>query len=291
MILCTKCEKPLLGDTSDKLICNNCGHEITIIDGSVMFHPEEDNLHSGMESFLHNDLYEYENKHFWARQRIRFISQIFDAYTGRDKKIIEIGAGTGGITRHLLEKGYEDISVGEVHLSGLEYAKSYGIKSRYQFDLMKTPFQEHFDVVGMFDVLEHIDDDDLAIKNVYKMLKPDGKAIITVPAHKWLWSKQDAIAYHRRRYEVEQLKGMFDRNGFKILEARAFFISILPLLYLRTFVDRDNRVLKESDFKERFKVNPVINFILGQILSIENKLLANASLRWGGSILLVAERL
>ena len=291
MVLCPKCDMPFSGETSSKLICNNCGHEIAIIDGSVMFHPEQDKLHSGMESFLHDDLYKYENKHFWARQRINNIGHVFNKYVSRAKKVIEIGAGTGGITRYLLENGYRDLSVGEVHLSGLEYAKSYGIKNRYQFDLTKTPFMEHFDAVGMFDVLEHIDDDELAVKNIYKMLKPGGKAIVTVPAHKWLWSKQDAVAYHRKRYEVDQLKDMFERNSFKILEARAFFISILPLLYLRTFLDRDNGTLRESDFKDRFKVNSFINFILGAILSIENKLLVNASLRWGGSILLVAEKI
>lgn len=90
----------------------------------------------------------------------------------------------------------------------------------------------------MFDVLEHIDEDALAVKNIYKMLKPGGKVIVTVPVHKWLWSKQDAIAYHRRRYEVDQLKGLFKQNGFKIVKATAFFVSILPLLYLRTFVSR-----------------------------------------------------
>lgn len=291
MIRCIQCLDGIFSEGDNKLTCANCGFEIPMQDGLVIFHPDDSVVHNGMEPCILDDVVPFEDKHFWMKARRDFIKTVFNKHVNYVDKIIEIGAGTGSITRSLLEDGYNDISVGEVHLSGLEYAKSYGIKSRYQFDLMKTPFHEHFDTVGMFDVLEHIDDDELAVKNIYKMLKPGGKAIVTVPAHKWLWSKQDAIAYHRRRYEVEQLKGMFDRNGFKILEARAFFISILPLLYLRTFVDRDNRVLIESDFKERFRVNPVINFILGQILSIENRLMANASLRWGGSVLLVAERL
>ncbi len=291
MIRCIKCFDGVFSEGANKLTCAKCSFEIQIQDGLAIFHPDDSTTHGGMESCILDDVVSFEDKHFWMKARRDFIKSIFNKHVNYADKIIEIGAGTGSITRCLLESGYNDISVGEVHLSGLEYAKSYGIKQRYQFDLMKTPFHEHFDAVGMFDVLEHIDDDELAVKNIYKMLKPGGKAIVTVPAHKWLWSKQDAVAYHRRRYEVDQLKDMFERNSFKILEARTFFISILPLLYLRSFVDRDNGVLKDNDFKERFKVNPVINFILGQILSIENRLLKNVSLRQGGSILVVAERL
>ena len=99
----------------------------------------------------------------------------------------------------------------------------------------------------MFDVLEHIDNDSEAIRNVHKMLKPGGKAIITVPAHMWLWNKQDRIASHRKRYELDQLRRLFESSGFKVLKATAFFISLLPLLYLRTIFDKDDGVIKEND--------------------------------------------
>lgn len=289
MIKCTKCSEGIFAEGIN-LTCGKCGNEVPVKDGLLIFHPEDSAVHDGMESCILDDLVSYEDRHFWMKARRDLVSSVFGKYVDRSSEIIEIGAGTGSITRRLKQDGYNNISVGEVHLSGLEYARSYGIKKRYQFDLMKTPFHEHFDVVGMFDVLEHIDDDDLAVKNIYKMLRPGGKVIITVPAHKWLWSKQDAIAYHRRRYEVKQLKVLFEKSSFKIIRATAFFLSILPLLYLRTFIERDNGVLKEKDFKERFRVNPIINFTLGQILSIENRLLSNASLKWGGSILLLAEK-
>ena len=223
-MFCQKCSGGIfLNQIKDRLVCDRCGFEILIQDGFVIFHPEDSNMHSGMESAILDDLAFYEEKHFWMKTRRFFIRRTFDKYINNTDKIIEIGAGTGNISRCLMENGYKDISVGEVHLNGLEYAKCYGIKNRYQFDLMKTPFLEHFDTVGMFDVLEHIDNDDLAVKNIYKMLKHGGKAIVTVPAHKWLWSKQDTIAYHRQRYEVNQLKRLFEANGFKILKASAFF--------------------------------------------------------------------
>jgi len=93
-------------------------------------------------------------------------------YKPKKDKIIEIGAGTGSIARMLNDKGY-DLSIGEIHPNGIEYALKNNDKnlSIYQFNIMNNPFKNHFDVVGLFDVLEHIEDDQLAIKNISKMLR------------------------------------------------------------------------------------------------------------------------
>ena len=86
-----------------------------------------------------------------------------------------------------------------MHLSGLKYAKEYGIKECYQFNLLDTPFEDEFNAVCMFDVLEHIKEDALALKNVNKSLTHKGKLVLTVPSHMWLWNRDDAIAGHKTR--------------------------------------------------------------------------------------------
>lgn len=291
MILCPLCNNPINGSDAKSLSCSDCKLKMPIVEGLISFHSDKSGKHEGMDSKILDDLVSHEDNHFWMNARKDLIKSVFDRYVSSNEKIIEIGAGTGNVTRHLIEKGYKNFSVGEVHLSGLEYAKSYGVKERYQFDLTMAPFKEHFDVVCMFDVLEHIDAEVEAIRNIHKMLKVKGRVIVTVPAHNWLWNKQDSIASHRRRYERDQLKKLFETNGFKVLKATAFFVSILPLLYLRTIFDKDDGVVKENDLKDRFKINPIINNILKLVLNMENRLLAHSSLRWGGSILLVAEKL
>ena len=105
--------------------------------------------------------------------RKNFILQNFKKYIDRNSKIIEIGAGTGNVSRNLQQNGYENISVGEMHLNGLKYAKSYGMKDCYQFDLLDTPFENEFDVVCMFDILEHIPNDNEALKKYYSDYKDD----------------------------------------------------------------------------------------------------------------------
>jgi SAM-dependent methyltransferase len=185
-----------------------------------------------------------------------------------------------------------NMSVGEIHLKGLQYATQYGIKNRYQFDLLNTPFSNEFDAVCIFDVLEHIQDDDLALKNIHKSLNKNGKIAITVPAHMWLWNRDDAIVGHKRRYTKKQLITKLENNGFEILSARYFFMSIVPLLFIRTIVKKDN---KSKILKSEYNNDRSMNFILSTSLllvskleNIFNFLLPNL---FGGSLLLIAKRL
>ena len=121
------------------------------------------------------------------------------------EKLIEIGAGTGNVSRYFVSNGYKRISVGEMHLRGLRLAKGYGIKECYQFNLLDTPFEDEFNACFMFDVLEHIKGDDFALQNVNKSLHKSGKIVLTVPSHMWLWNRSDAIAGHKRRYTKKEL--------------------------------------------------------------------------------------
>lgn len=292
MILCTKCQEGIFSDDNrEKLICDKCGFEIVINDNMIILHPEIQSGHDGMAECIYDDVISAEDTHFWMKVRRNFIKSVFDKYVSHIDSVIEIGAGTGSVANYLINNGHKNIVAGDVNLKGLLYAKKHEMKELYQFDLTRSPFYEHFDVVCMFDVLEHIDDEDLALKDVHKMLRKGGKVIITVPAHMWLWNKQDAIASHRRRYEVDQLEALFTSNHFKILKISSFFVSILPLLYLRTFIDGDDGNICDDNFKNRFNINPIINIVLEKILNIEVRLLSNYSLKYGGSIILVAEKI
>jgi SAM-dependent methyltransferase len=294
MILCTKCQEAEFveekGETGNKLVCKKCNFEIPVNDNLIVFHPGDSDTHSGIDPCLYDGVIGIEEKHFWMVARNKLLLLVFEKYVNREDSIVEIGAGTANVARYLKENGYNNISIGDVHLKALEYGGKYGVKHRYQFDIIKAPFSKHFDVVGMFDVLEHTDDDLAIAKSVYRMLKKGGKVILTVPAHMWLWSREDAIPGHRRRYEVNQLKDLFEKSGFRVLKVSAFFVSILPLLYLRRLIDEDNGIVREEDLKDRFRVNPVINFVLGKILILEVKLFSNISFKYGGSILLVGEK-
>ncbi|MFH0800852.1 MAG: class I SAM-dependent methyltransferase [bacterium] len=289
MIICPDC-KIELTPQSNKLKCPNCDYSAEIMEGIYFFHPNASDFQDYRSEDLHL-LHEAEDKYFWFKTRNSFISSLFEKYVAKSEKIIEVGAGTGNISGMLLRRGY-DVSAGEIHKTGLLYAKSYGIREAYQFDVLKSPFIEHFDVVGMFDVLEHIADDALALKNVHQMLKKGGKVILTVPAHEWLWSRNDRVASHKKRYEVKSIKKLFQESGFEALCIKSFFVSILPLLYLRCLLNRDDgSPPREEEYKrEYFKISPVFNFMLENILNFENMILKHFSPGAGGSLAVVGKK-
>ncbi len=238
-----------------------------------------------------DNLYALEEKHFWFTIRKEYIFQIIKQFIPMSEKIIEIGAGTGNVSRYLQSNGYKNISVREMHLSGLKYAKSYGIKKCYQFNLLDTPFDDEFDAVCMFDVLEHIKEDDFALQNVNKSLNRKGKIVLTVPSHMWLWSRDDAVAGHKTRYTKKELINKLEDNGFEIIKARYFFISIIPLLFLRTILKRDDKSeVKEIEFSNNISMNSLLSDVLLFILRVENKINYLLPNMFGGSLLIIAKK-
>lgn len=291
MIACAQCKKGrIVEEGNNRYFCEACGYKILVENRIVFFHPEEKDSNVGIEACILDDTVKSEKKHFWMSARRYYLKAVFDEFVKREDNILEIGAGTGFVAKYLIDHGYKNITIGDIHKRGLELSADYGYQHKYQFNLMKNVFYEHFDIVYLFDVLEHIDDDDLAVKNINKMLKAGGKAIVTVPAHQWLWSKQDAIASHRRRYEVDTLQGLFIKNGFKILKSSAFFISLVPFMYIRTIINRDNGRIKPEEYQDRFEINFFLNNILKAILYLEIWLLKKYPLKYGGSCILVAEK-
>ena len=282
MLICHKCSNNIMRE-EEKYICSSCKEEYPIIQNVPYFNKDINSQEYNFNEYTIeiDKIADAELDHFWFESRRNLILQVFNKYISKKDKIIEIGAGTGSVARMLNENGY-DLSIGEIHEHGIKYALENNQANLpiYQFDIMKNPFKNHFDVVGLFDVLEHIKDDELAIKYIYTMLRDNGKIIITVPAHMWLWCEDDEVSNHYKRYELDSLKELLKQEGFSIKYATNFFISIIPLLYLRT----------KSSSSAKIKINPIINIILSTISNIENKFLNLISSKIGGSIIIVAEK-
>ena len=261
------------------------------VDGIKVFHGNIDKEHEDYNAKGLDNLYAQEEKHFWFIARKEYILQNLQNYISKEDKIIEIGAGTGNVSRFLQKNGYKNISVGEMHINGLRYAKNYGINECYQFNLLNTPFEDEFDAVCMFDVLEHIGDADLALYNVRKSLKKEGFIVLTVPSHMWLWNRDDAVAGHKIRYTKKGLINELENNGFEIITARYFFINILPLLYLRKVFNRDDKSdIKKEEYSNDISMNPVLSKLLLFVSRIENKINKVLPNWFGGSLFVIARK-
>jgi 2-polyprenyl-3-methyl-5-hydroxy-6-metoxy-1,4-benzoquinol methylase len=155
----------------------------TINDDILIFNPEIDTEHIDYNVSGLDVLCEMEKKHFWNQARLKFVQNYFNKFIKKDSKILEVGCGIGHIASNLEKQGYKNIHVSDIHVKGLKYAKSTNnLNKLYQFDLHKPPFEDEFDVICFFDVLEHLANDDLILRNIHKMLKPGGKIILAVLA-------------------------------------------------------------------------------------------------------------
>jgi len=147
--------------------------------------------------------------------------------------------------------------------------------------------EARFDVIGAFDVLEHISDDEKVLENIARALKPSGVVLITVPQHRWLWSSVDEYACHVRRYTRSELIGKLEGAGLKVRMVTSFVCFLLPLMWL----SRIKAKSKNYDPMSEFCIPKFLNVILESVMSFERKFLEwGLRLPFGGSLLVVGVR-
>jgi SAM-dependent methyltransferase len=177
----------------------------------------------------------------------------------------------------------------EIFGDGLVFARARlpGV-DLYQMDARQIPFEREFDVVGAFDLLEHIVEDDAVLRQMFRATRPGGGILVTVPQHQFLWSAVDEHSMHQRRYTRSELRSKVERAGFCI-QRMASFISLLlpPMIYsrMRSNSSRDFQLWKE------FEISRPLNALFGGILAAERAMIERGiSFPAGGSLLLIAKR-
>ena len=235
-------------------------------------------------------LFELESQSFWFRGRSDLIEWALRTFLPETRTFMEVGCGTGYVLSRLEKKfpGVE-FSGSELFLEGLQFARQRLPSSvaLYQLDATDMPFLETFDAMGAFDVIEHIPDDDLVLKNLYCALRPGGGLLLTVPQHKWLWSDTDVAACHVRRYEKASLLNSVQSAGFVIEKVTSFVFFLLPAMLLARLRRRDGTAEVEAELN----LPGPINGLGYLVLSAENALIrAGLTLPAGGSLLVVARK-
>jgi SAM-dependent methyltransferase len=220
---------------------------------------------------------------------------LFQRYVPHEARVLDIGAGTGATAAALQHDGYSEIAVADLHVQGLRYAAAQGLAPLFQVDLTKPVFHDEFDVVSMFDVLEHFAEPVVVLRNVADTLKPRGLLLLTVPAYAMLWSAHDVAAGHHRRYRRSTLRSDLTEGGFAVVECRYFFAHILPLLVLRRLLypaDRDPRSGSErlEDDRAGFALPDLVQRALN-IAAHADRFLVGLGGPAGGSLYAVARKM
>ena len=250
-----------------------------------------------------SELARIENKHFWFRTRNQVIATFTEQITKNlpdGYRILEVGCGTGNVLRALQQACPRGVVVGmDLFAEGLAFARTRTSCPLVQGDLKRPGFGVQFDLIGAFDVVEHLPDDVQVLCSIHSMLKPGGMLLLTVPAHQSLWSYFDEVSHHCRRYDRADLRQKLEHCSFKVEFLSQFMASIYPLLYLaRRIRSVRHRVYgtnsagsdRELAMKE-LRILPVVNGILTFLLAQEAKLIGQRRvLPFGTSIIAAARR-
>lgn len=287
VILCPACGA---GHAAADFHCAACGFAPTLQDGIPLLAPALAAEVEGFDDAAIASLAASEPGHFWFEARNRIIIDRFRAAFPDARNYLEVGAGTG-FTLAAIAAAFPAMSVtaSEVLASGLAHAAPRVPRARMlQLDARALPFEAEFDVIGAFDVLEHIAGDDIVLAQIHRALRPGGGVILAVPQHPWLWSAEDDAAGHVRRYRRGELEAKLRAAGFQVIDSTSFTSLLLPAMWLsRRLAGPD----AAGDNQAELAPPRLLGRALGTVMALERRAIA-LGLRFpaGGSRLVLARR-
>jgi SAM-dependent methyltransferase len=237
--------------------------------------------------------YDIEDHSFWFQHRSKCIVEMVRSFPPSGV-VFDVGGGNGHVSLTLNGAGIETILV-EPGSTGVQNARQRGLCPIICSTVEEAGFKLHsLPAVGIFDVLEHIEDDESFLGLINKLLKPNGRLYVTVPAYPFLWSAADAVAGHFRRYSLNSLTTKLEKCGYRIeFGSHIFCLLILPVYFLRALPNRlgIRRGGALAGYQKQIaQTAGWINHFFEFLLSYEIKILANRkTLPFGASCLVVAQ--
>ncbi|MFQ5577926.1 MAG: methyltransferase domain-containing protein [Anaerolineae bacterium] len=250
-----------------------------------------------MTSAKHNDL-DYIYNHWWFASRTLVIDTLMRQALPRHNglALLDIGCGAGNMIEHLSNYGsvkgieVDPRPVKEAHLRGYDVD---------QFDATQPyPFDDGtFDVATALDVIEHVEADLAVLQEAHRVLKPGGHLVVTVPAFMWLWSHNDEINDHKRRYTAAELKSKLRQAGFTVkrMSYNNFFVFPLaaPLIVLRRGNEPQlaSHHLQADEYQvEMEPAPPLVNAVLTAVGRVEAAFIRALNFPFGTSLIAVAQK-
>ena len=235
-----------------------------------------------------------EESSFWFEHRNRCILEALKLFPPAGT-LFDVGGGNGCVARAIQNAGMDVVLV-EPGLDGVRNASHRGIRQIVRGTLEDAGvLRESIPAVGLFDVVEHVSDDSGFLAGIHRALTPGGRIYITVPAFQCMWSGEDEIAGHARRYTLAGLRRLLESTGYTIEFASGFFsFLMLPILLRRVLPYRlgFKTQLSETGARADHEIrNPLARRIVQALTGRESaKIAAQRPLRLGASYLVVAQK-
>ncbi len=270
--------------------CMACGFIPALAHGVPLLAPELAESSEGFDPEAFAMLAASEDGHFWFESRNRLVVRALRSWFPQMHRYLEVGCGTGCVLAAVTH-AFPDtrITASEMLAAALPFAAARAPGTELlQLDARALPYTQHFDVIGAYDVLEHIAEDEAVLAQFHRALKPGGGVLLCVPQHPSLWSSQDELAHHVRRYRRGELETKLRAAGFQVRYSSSFMTALLPMLWLARR-RRSSGSAPLAQAQAELAPAPWLNSLLGALLAIEHGLLrAGLRLPMGSSRMVVA---
>jgi len=238
-----------------------------------------------MERVVYQQMAELDDRHWWYRARRRILAELIrrEVRLPADARILEIGCGTGHNLPMLSGFG---------HVDGLELDDEAAALSEKRLGrgIIRSPLPEldgvsnDYDLIGAFDVIEHIEDDRAALAAIATKLKPGGKFMMTVPAHPWMWTAHDVANHHKRRYSKRSLRALVEGSPMRLQKIGYFNSLLFPVAVAERTVSK----LRGKDDGDVSLPPALLNRTLEAVFASERYLVGRLPLPPGLSLFAVA---
>jgi SAM-dependent methyltransferase len=241
-----------------------------------------------MQAHTYAITYEEEKKHWWFLGRRRILAEFVGSICRQLKlerpQILDVGCGTGANLEVLAEFG--DAAGVDVSPQAIEFCHMRGLEQVHLGEAEHLPQSDRsVDLLTALDVVEHLDDDVAGLKEMRRVLRPDGRLLLFVPAFMFLWGVQDDVSNHRRRYTREGLRRAVTAAGFQVERLTyANLTFFAPTLFGRVLM-RITGLRPESEANINVSA---LNGVLGQVLGAERFFLRHFNFPFGVSLICVA---
>ncbi len=247
-----------------------------------------------MDAHYYKEYYHLERNHWWFVARGNILMNYIrkNIYSDQPLRILNVGAATGRSSELLQQFG---------KVESLEYDKACFefTRDNVKIDIINAsvldlPYEDNsFDLVCAFDVIEHVEDDALAVREMQRVCKPGGQVFVTVPAYMFLWSEHDVVNHHFRRYKLNELSHLFTSGRINYKSYFNFWL-FPPIAFFRILSKLFSREKKEGESGSDFGVmggQGMVNSIFHFIFNTENIFIKNKiRLPFGVSAILCWEK-
>jgi SAM-dependent methyltransferase len=232
-----------------------------------------------------------DGTHWWVRGRHKIFARVLAELVSlpASARILDVGPGHGVNVALFQDRGR--LCVLDSDASSLDSCRELGVQDTVRADAQSLPLlDESVDLVSALDVIEHLDDDLGALRECRRVLKPSGWLLLSVPALRLLWGRQDVLSEHRRRYRRRELRDRLTAAGFEVHRLTYFNTLLFPpilvvRLLMRPLLGRTVRNGR-SDFS--FPLPLGLNGLLHRLFAAEAGWLVRHDLPIGVSLLCLA---